>query len=96
MLVFNVTFKCKPGMRDVFLNAIRSEGIASGARREPGNLMYDWYVSAENDTDLLLIEKYQDGDAVAEHVRQAHTGRLVELKEEYVEDMILEQYEGQA
>ena len=95
MLVFNVTFKCKNGMRDVFLDAVRAQGIDAAARSEAGNLMYDWYISAENCTDLLLIEKYKDGEAVAEHVRQPHTARLVELKEAYVDDMILEQYEDQ-
>ena len=95
MLVFNVTFKCKNGMRDVFLDAVRAQGIDAAARSEAGNLMYDWYISAENCTDLLLIEKYKDGEAVAEHVRQPHTAKLVKLKEAYVDDMILEQYEDQ-
>ena len=27
MLVFNVTFRCKPGMRDQFLEKIQTEGI---------------------------------------------------------------------
>ena len=93
MLVFNVTFKCKDGMRNVFLDAVFSEGIASAARSEPGNLKYDWYISADNGTDLLLIEKYRDEESVAEHVRQPHTARLVKLKEAYVGDMILEEYE---
>ena len=93
MLVFNVTFKCRNGMRDVFLDAILSEGIDSSARSESGNLQYDWYIPVGNSTDLLLIEKYEDDEAVAGHVRQPHTARLVELKEAYVDDMILEKYE---
>ena len=79
----------------MFLDAVRAQGIDLAARSEAGNLMYDWYISSENCTDLLLIEKYKDGEAVAEHVRQPHTARLVELKEAYVDDMILEQYEDQ-
>ncbi len=93
MLVFNVVFKCKSQMRDTFLNAILSEGIDKAARSEKGNLQYDWYIPVANDTDLLLIEKYHDEEAVAEHVRQPHTARLVELKEAYVEEMVLKQYE---
>ena len=42
---------------------------------------------------LFLVEKYRDEAAVAEHVRQAHVARLVELKEAYVLDMLLEKYE---
>ena len=94
MLVFNVIFKCRPGMRETFLEAIRAGGIIAAARAEEGNLAYDYYRSVDNDSDLLLIEKYRDAAAVAAHVRQAHTARLVELKETYVSDMVLEQYEG--
>ena len=94
MLVFNVTVRCRPGMRDAFLNAIRAEGIDAAARSEPGNLQYDYFIPVDRSDDVLLIEKYRDEAAVAAHVRQAHTARLVELKEAYVCDMILEKYES--
>ena len=94
MLVFNVTFKCRPGMREEFLNAILSEGIDAAARREAGNLQYDYFLPVGSESDLFLVEKYRDGAAIAEHVKQAHTAKLVELKEKYVEDMVLEQYEA--
>ena len=73
---------------------ILSEGIDAAARREAGNLKYDYYLPVGSDSDLLLIEKYRDAGAVAEHVRHPHTARLVELKERYVDDMILEQFEA--
>ena len=93
MLVYNVTFRCKPGMRETFLHAVRSEGIDAAARAEAGNLQYDWFRSAEREDDLLLIEKYADAAAVDAHVHQPHVARLVALKEAYVADMRLEQYE---
>ena len=95
MLVFNVTFRCRPGMREAFLEALRAEGIAAAARAEAGNLQYDWFRSAERADDLLLIEKYRDASAVDEHVRQPHVARLVELKERYVDELILEKYESE-
>ncbi len=94
MLVFNVTFKCRPGMRDAFLEQILAEGIIAGARGEAGNLRYDYSVPVDHADELFLVEKYRDADAVAEHVRQKHTAKLVELKERYVSDMVLEQYEA--
>ena len=94
MLVFNVTFKCRPGMRDAFLEQIMSAGIIDGARGEAGNLRYDYSVPVDHADELFLVEKYRDADAVAEHVRQTHTAKLVELKERYVSDMVLEQYEA--
>ena len=93
MLVFNVIFRCRPGQREAFLNAIVTEGIDTAARAEDGNLAYDFYTSADHGDELLLIEKYRDADAVAAHVRQPHTARLVELKETYVSEMSLEKYD---
>lgn len=93
MLLFHVTFRCRSGARDEFLEKIRTEGINAAARAEAGNLRYDWYIPVDNDSDLFLIEAYRDADAVAEHVRQAHTARLVELKEAYAADVILEKFE---
>ncbi len=93
MLVFNVTFQCRPGMRDRFLELICREGIPAAARAEPGNLQYDYCVPVDRPDDLFLIEKYVDAAAVTFHAHQKHTERLVELKEEYVRDMIFEQYE---
>ena len=92
MLVFNVTFKCRPGMRARFLETLRAEGIDAASRAEEGNLQYDYFLPADDENDLLLIEKYRDEDAVAAHVRQAHVARLVELKEAFTTDLILEKY----
>ena len=94
MLVFNVTFKCRPGMRDEFLDQIMAAGIIPAARGEEGNLAYDYYIPVDSGDDLFLVEKYRDDAAVGEHVRQAHTARLVELKTAYVSDMVLEKYES--
>ena len=93
MPVFIVTFRCKPEMREEFLEMIRTEGIDEAARAEEGNLRYDFYLPLDNCDDLLLIEQYRDADALGAHVRSAHVARLTELKSEYVADLILEQYE---
>ena len=92
MLVFNVTFKCKPGMREAFLKKLMDEGIYAACRGEEGNLKYAYYTSADNDTDLLLIEKWRDLPALMKHARQPHMARMDEIKAEYVTDMILENY----
>ena len=95
MLVFNVIFRCRPGLRAEFLEKLKAEGIDAASRAEEGNLQYDWFRAVGSDDDLLLIEKYRDSAAVAAHVRSAHVARLVELKEQYVTELILEQYESE-
>ena len=92
MLVFHVTFHCRPGMREAFLEKLTAEGIVAACRGEAGNLGYSYYFSAENDCDLLLIEKWRDADALARHGKQPHYARLGELKAEFVNDTTIEKY----
>ena len=96
MIVLNVTYKCKPEMREEFLEMIMTEGIDAACRAEAGNLKYAYYFPADASDDLLLVEKWRDADALAEHGRQAHFARLGELKAEYVTDTIIEKFDLQA
>ncbi len=93
MIVLNVTYKCKPEMRDEFLEMIMTEGIDTDSRNEAGNIKYDYYRSVDNCDELLLIEKWRDADALATHSRQPHFARLGKLKPDFVEETIIEKYE---
>ena len=93
MIVLNVTYKCKPEMRDEFLEMIMTEGIDAGSRGETGNIKYDYYKPVDDSDELLLIEKWRDADALAAHSGQPHFARLGELKAEFVTDTVIEKYE---
>ena len=92
MIVLNVTYKCKDGMREKFYGTIVSEGIDAASRAEDGNFKYDYYMSTDRDNEMLLVEKWRDADAVAVHQGQAHFKRLGELKGEFVEETVIEKY----
>ena len=92
MTVLNVSYKCRPGMRDEFLERIRREGIDAASRAEAGNLKYDYYFPADGGDELLLVEKWRDADALAEHGRQPHFAKLGALKAEYVADTVIEKF----
>ena len=94
MIVLNVIYKCKPGKRDAFLNAIKEEGIDSASRAEAGNIKYDYYLSADDRDELLLVEKWKDAEAVTEHGRKVHYARLGELKTSFVDDTIIERFDS--
>ncbi len=93
MIVLNVTYKCGPGVRERFLDAIRAEGIDAACRAEPGNLKYDYYVPADDDGSLLLVEKWRDAAALAEHAGLPHYARLQDLKKEFGAETALERFE---
>ena len=93
MILLNVTYTCKPGMREEFLEAVASEGIDLASRAEEGNAKYDYYRSVECEDELFLVEKWEDANALALHYIQPHFLRLGELKEEFVADTAIEKYE---
>ena len=93
MIVLNVVYKCRPGLREEFLQTIKAEGIDAASRAEEGNIKYDYYLPVDCSDELLLLEKWRDADALAEHGRQPHFARLGQLKPDYVLDTGIEKFE---
>ena len=92
MIVLNVTYQCKPDLREAFLERIWAEGIDEKSRSEAGNIKYDYYLPVDSGDELLLVEKWQDADALAAHGRQPHFLRLGALKAEYVSETVIEKF----
>ncbi len=95
MIVLNVTYKCKPRMKERFLEAIIAEGIDLACRSEAGNIQYDYYLPADGGDEILLVEKWRDADALAEHWQQPHMATLKALKTAFVADTLIERFELQ-
>ena len=93
MIVMNVTYKCKPDLREEFLEMIITEGIDIASRAEEGNLKYDYFIPTDGSDDLLLVEKWRDAEALSTHGTQPHFAKLKELKNQYVNDTIIEKFE---
>lgn len=93
MIVLNVTYQCRPGMRDAFLKAIAAEGIDAASRAEDGNIRYDYYQPAAGGDELFLLEKWRDAAALSAHADQPHYAGLKDLKAEYVADTAIERFE---
>ena len=92
MIVLNVTYKCKPGMRDAFLQAIYREGVDAACRAEDGNIRYDYFIPADNSDELLLVEKWRDAASLTAHAAQPHMVRLRAMKAEFTDDTVIEKY----
>ena len=92
MEILNVTYKCKEGMREEFLEAILAEGLDEASRAEAGNIKYDFYLAFDDPDELFLFEKWRDEEAVKSHNAEPHFKRFGELKAEFVLETELERY----
>ena len=84
MLLVNVTYTMKPGQRAVFLTEVRAQGILDAVRREDGCIQYAYYLPAEEEDTLLLVERWRDRAAQQAHLATPHMAALGRLKEQCV------------
>ena len=92
MEILNVTYKCKAGMREKFLETIKAEGLDEASRSEAGNIKYGFYFAEADPDELFLFEKWRDEEAVKSHNTEPHFKRFGELKAKYVNETVLERY----
>lgn len=83
-LLLLVTYTAKPGMRKQFLSEIRESAILETIRREDGCLAYDYFLAAEDEDCLLLVEKWATGEQQQTHMAQPHMKALAEIKDRWI------------
>ena len=85
MFVLLVKYKCKPGCREAYFDAIRNNHIDEMSRSEEGYIRYEYSYGIAND-ELILTEVWQDAQAIDLHKNSEHFAKLGDLKAEYVEN----------
>lgn len=81
-----VVYHAKPGGRELFVRTLVEQGVLTAIRNEPGCLAYDYYFSAQDENELLLIERWESAAHQRVHMEQPHMARLREIKEKYIAD----------
>lgn len=84
MLKLSVNYFAKPGRRGEFLRRVVEEGILTAIRREEGCLRYDYYLSCQNEDEILLLEAWDTDEHQRIHMEQEHMKRLRAIKDECI------------
>lgn len=84
-LTLYVKYHTRPDCREPFVHQVVTEGILSAIRAEAGCLTYDYYFSAQDENELLLIERWESAEHQRVHMQQPHMARLAEIKAQYVD-----------
>ncbi len=88
-----VTYHCKPGMREAFLEALQNEKLDEACRNEEGNIRYKYAFSVADPDEMILLETWKSAEAVEIHNAMPHFARIGEVKKEYVLETVLERYD---
>lgn len=79
-----VTYRMLPGQRDAFLQEVASAGILAKVQQEDGFERYDYYLSAVDPDELLIVEEWDSEAQQQAHVNTDHMAQLRAIKEKHV------------
>ena len=86
MQKLSVNYFAKPGRREEFLRRIVEGGILAAIRAEEGCLRYDYYLSCQNEDEILLLEEWDTAEHQRIHMEQEHMQRLRVIKDDCIAD----------
>ena len=93
MYTIYVKFDCLPKMREAFVERVKKEGILDAILQEDGCIRYEYYFSEKDENELLLIEAWESKSHQQIHIEQPHMAKLRELKDDYIKDTKLGEFE---
>ncbi|WP_373483646.1 putative quinol monooxygenase [Acetobacterium sp.] len=91
-ILLNVTYTTKPGRRTEFLNALTQLGVVEQSKQEFGNHRYDYYYPVDSDDQLLLVEIWENDEALAFHAQTKHYQQLQSIKSDYLLNANIEKF----
>ena len=94
MIIVLVRYKCKPGCREKYWEAINANAIGRFSQQEDGNIQYEYSYGLDDD-ELLLTEIWRDEAALEDHKNTDHFIKLGSLKAEFVEDTEIKRYNAE-
>ena len=87
-----VTYHTRPSLREAFLSDITTSGILDTIRAEEGCIRYDYFLSAADPDQILLVEEWASEAMQQTHMQTPHMAKLAQIKEKYVDDTTVEKY----
>ncbi len=86
------TYFIKRSFAIKFAQEMISSGIVKETRNEKGNLRYDYFLPIDDSETLLLIDIWQDQNALDIHHSLPLMGQIAALREKYDLHMKVERY----
>lgn len=69
-----------------FVAELENSGAADKVRAEDGCIKYDYYFSAQNPEEVLLVEEWESAEHQKVHMTQPHMADVMSIKDKYIKD----------
>lgn len=91
-ITVNLYYTGTNGSALVFVKEMEEKGIADAIRKEPGNLKYTYFQSLSDPETVLLIDSWENQEAIDKHHATPMMKQLAELRDKYDLHMRAERY----
>ncbi len=91
-LTVNLYYTGKNGSAQAFVRGMQESGTVAAIRAESGNLKYDYFQPLDDPETILLIDSWENQEAIDKHHASAMMATLAQLREKYDLHMRVERY----
>lgn len=95
-ITVNIHYTGVNGSARKFAMEMESTGVADAIRAEEGNKRYDYYVSLKDPETVLLIDAWENQEALDKHHATPMMQQIARLREKYDLHMTVERYADDA
>lgn len=95
MIVVNLYYTGKDGSAQKFAEEMESSGTADKIRAESGNIRYEYYFPMNDSETVLLIDAWENQEAIDLHHASPMMQTITNLREKYDLHMKVERYVSQ-
>ena len=88
----NIYYKGQNGSAASFANEMISSGIVDEIRSKKGNLRYEYFKPLDDKETILLIDSWEDQEALDNHHKSDTMNKIMELRNKYDLHMKVEKY----
>lgn len=91
-ITVNIYYSGSKGNARKFAEEMLSSGIVDEIRREKGNLKYEYFFPMNNSETVLLIDSWENQEAIDLHHNSPMMEKIIALREKYDLRMRVERY----
>ena len=91
-ITVNIYYKGEKGNARRFAEEMISAGIADEIRKEKGNLRYEYFFPMNDSETVLLIDSWENQEAIDLHHNSPMMEKIIALREKYDLIMKVERY----
>lgn len=95
MITVNLYYTGKNGSAKKFVEEMESSGIAGKIRQVEGNLRYEYFFPMNDPETVLLIDSWENQEAINRHHSSALMQEISNLREKYDLHMKVERFTSQ-